>query len=616
MITIPSLLSSPLFSDVDREFFRFLAEHNANYETALAGAILCNRISEGDTCIDLNSIAGTTLQEALQAETSDEIPEEKLPKSSKWIASLNQSPVVGSPGELKPLIWHHGHLYLYRYWHYEQVLVKKIKHLLAQKEPYLHNEDFLKKSLHHYFPDNSDGSVNFQRLAALRALTYSFTVISGGPGTGKTSTVAKIIAIFLEQFGDAKKIALAAPTGKAATRMKESIELALSEQGMLSALPDSIKKIFPRDASTIHRLLGPIPQSPYFHHNEENPLTCDLIVIDESSMVDLALMAKLFSAIPSHARVILLGDRDQLASVEAGSVLGDICGTRAEHNGFSTEFADLARKSAGYSLPIKQSAHPLHDAIIFLDKSYRFQEGIATLARDINDGNIDTIAANLSSHAYDGISIETIIKKSELIEKIHELVNSGSWDFLARGDIIPAMNRLFDLVILCAHRRGQWGAENIGTLIEHAMKRRFGEQTGWAGLYHGKPIMIVQNNYELNLFNGDIGIVRRDAATGQLLAHFPEAPTGTIRTINVFRLPEFTSAHAFTVHKSQGSEFKNVIFIIPPDFTPVLTRELLYTAVTRARESIQIWGNPDIFSLAAMRQVRRFSGLRSALWEH
>lgn len=612
MTTIPSLLKSSAFSDLDREFFRFLLEHKANYETALAGALLCNRISEGDTCIMLSEIAGATVADAFQAEISDTATEEKLPELSKWVTAIEKSEAVGTAGEQKPLIWHNGRLYIYRYWRYEQIIVKKIQNLLNTKPPHF-DEVFLKKKLLHYFPDNSDGSVNFQRLAALRALTHSFTVISGGPGTGKTSTVAKIIAIFLEQSADAKKIAFAAPTGKAAARMKESIELSLSKPGMLSVLPESIKKIFPRDASTIHRLLGSIYGSPYFRHNEQNPLPFDIIVIDESSMVDLALMAKLFLAVPSGARVILLGDRDQLASVEAGAVLSDICGQKNEHEGFSAQFAEIARRIAGYSLPVNHNAHPLHDAIIFLDKSYRFQGGIAALAKDINEGNIDTIVANFSTNAYNGISIQSIEKKSEMLEKIDELVKKKLWDYLASEDIETAIERLFDFVILCAHRQGQWGAETIGTFIDQAMKRKLGERSDRAGLYHGKPIMISKNDVDLNLFNGDIGIVRRDSATGQLMAYFLDGNTGTSRAIPVFRLPEFTSAYAFTVHKSQGSEFKEVILIMPPNLTPVLSRELLYTAVTRARESILVYGNIETFCRAVTRQVRRFSGLRDAL---
>ncbi len=608
------IINAQIFSDLDKEFYRFLIEHRANPETALAGAILCNRITEGDTCIDLKAIAGASLAEALQAETADDLSMIKLPTLSQWIASLEKAEAVGSAGQQKPLILHSGRLYLYRYWRYEQKFAEKIHHFLAQR-PAPVDEDFLKQKLLHYFPDNPDGSINFQRVAAMRALTHSFTVISGGPGTGKTSTVAKIIAIFLEQFGEAKKIVLAAPTGKAAARMKESIEIALSEQGMLASLPDSMKKIFPREASTIHRLLGPISGSPYFHHNEENPLSCDVIVIDESSMVDLALMAKLFSAIPPHARVILLGDRDQLSSVEAGSVLGDICGPQAAHEGFSAQFAALAQNLAIYSLPVVENASLLQDAIIFLNRSYRFQKGIADLAKHINEGNTSAIAANFSVNAYHGVSICGVNKIFEIQKKIHELVEAGAYDFLIRDDIAAALNRLFDFAILCAHRQGQWGSESIGELIEQAIKRRFGERSEWAGLYHGKPIMIIKNNYELNLFNGDIGIVRRDSSTGQLMAHFPEANTETHRAIHIFRLPEFTSAHAFTVHKSQGSEFKKVIFIIPPELTPVLSRELLYTAVTRARESLEIWGSADVFTAAVTRPVRRFSGLQDLLWQ-
>lgn len=615
MSTLPPLLESSLFSDLEREFYRFLSEHGTSHEVALAGAILCNRIAEGDTCVNIASIAGTPIKEVLQAESTEEsLASSTLPEFSKWIAALESSAAVGTPGEKKPLVLCDNRLYLYRYWRYEQMLTEKILSRLSQK-PHPFDEDFLKRKLLHYFPDNSDGSINYQRIAALRALTHNFTVISGGPGTGKTSTVAKIIAIFLEQSNGSIKITLAAPTGKAAARMKESIEASLSGRGMLSDLPDELKKKFPKDASTIHRLLGPIHASAYFHHNEENPLRCDLIVVDESSMVDLALMAKLFSAIPSHTKVILLGDRDQLASVEAGSVLGDICGKRILQNGFSAEFSTLIKNIAGYSLPVEKHIHPLRDAIIYLQKSYRFHEGISSLANDINAGNAETISKQLHANGYHNVYIEHIETQRTLIAAIQKLVDSGTWDFLARDDIKTTMQRLFDVVILCAHRQGPWGADTISALIEQAMKKRFGERSQRGGLYHGKPIMITKNNYELNLFNGDIGIVRRDPKTGQLMAHFPETDLSEYRMIHISRLPEYTSAHAFTVHKSQGSEFKKVIFIMPPSMTPILSRELLYTAVTRARESIHIWGSPEIFSQAVTRPIRRFSGLATALWK-
>ncbi|MCX7678265.1 MAG: exodeoxyribonuclease V subunit alpha [Spirochaetes bacterium] len=601
-------------SELGKEFYRFLRDQGAEHFVALAGCAICHRIAEGNTCVDISEIAGCTIAKIFHLEEQHEVHMHRVPEFEEYIDLLRKSPLVGLPGEIKPLILEKTRLYLYRYWKYEQMLAQNILKRLSKVTKWI-DEALLREKLLQYFPDHDDGSINYQRVAAFRALTSNFTVITGGPGTGKTSTVAKIIAIMLEIQSEEIVITLAAPTGKAAYRIKESIEHALLYQEILRNLPDRIKLRFPKEAFTIHRLLGSVPASPYFRFNAENQLKCDVIVIDESSMVDLALMAKLFEAIPENANVILLGDRDQLASVEAGSVLGDICGDVSKSMKFSRDFAVRAKRVTGYSLPVLENDYPLCDAIIYLQKSYRFGSGIANFAEDINKSCFSCIRKNLKSNGYENVTVRPIVDLSSLKRALQALVDEGMWDFLLTDDVGEAIRKLYGVAILCAHRRGPWGSEQISAFIEWAIKCKTGNRDVWRGLYDGKPIMIVKNSYELNLFNGDIGIVRKDEKNqSELFAYFPDEKNSSVRKISIYRLPEFDSAYAFTVHKSQGSEFSRVIFIIPPQYTSILSKELLYTAVTRGRNEIEIWGDVEIFLQAVNQPIRRFSGLCEAIW--
>ena len=334
---IERLLQQGILSDLDIQLGRFMAKLSGGEspEIALAAAMASHYQGEGNICVDLSSVAGKPLLE-------DGTKPFLFPELKKWQSILEKSPVVGRPGEFRPLILDGSRLYLYRYWDYETKLANILKARTAGDWEKV-DEGALKDGLARLFPEDGQEETDWQKVAAFTSVMKRFCVISGGPGTGKTFTVAKILALLLEQPGAEKiRIALAAPTGKAAARLQEAIK---NSKEKLNCR-EEIKKLIPEEASTIHRLLGSVPDSPYFRHNAENPLSAEVVVVDEASMVDLALLSKLAQAVPPTARLILLGDKDQLASVEAGAVLGDICDTGKVH-GYSQNFCDVLKKSAG-----------------------------------------------------------------------------------------------------------------------------------------------------------------------------------------------------------------------------------------------------------------------------
>ncbi len=449
-------------------------------------------------------------------------------------------------------------------------------------------------------------------------MTKRFSVISGGPGTGKTTTVAKILVLLLEQSGIDLEIALAAPTGKAAARLKESIisskNKGSSEPGYLDC-PDRVKEAIPEEASTLHRLLGFISGSPYFRHDQENPLTADIVVVDEASMVDMALMSKLLQALLPRTRLILLGDKNQLASVEAGAVLGDICDTGNIHS-FSKKFCrDFKEVTGGGILVFPEgSDNPsISDCIVQLQTSYRFDEnsGIEALSRAVNTGDRAKAETILTSGKYTDLVWKPL--PGDLMRTIEDTVIKGYESYLKSLEDPGSIFDLFDRFrILCALREGPFGVIAVNRLAERILKN--------AGLinpvgrwYEGRPVMITRNDYTLNLFNGDVGIVLRDPETGDHRVFFPLSG-GEYRKIHPVRLPEHETVFAVTVHKSQGSEFDSVSLVLPDRDTPVLTRELLYTGITRARDNVEISGTLDVFKMAVSRRIERTSGLRDALW--
>ena len=322
------LHNSDLFTELDLQFAGFISRLSGadSLQIFLAAALASRSRREGHICVDLSSLAGKPLADGGANDLN-------CPEWSPWKEVLESSPAVGRPGDYRPLILDGTHLYLYRYWNYEKRLAESLK-ARAGGPGAEADEPLLKDGLSRLFPEDNQKETDWQKVAAFASVVKNFCVISGGPGTGKTFVVAKILALLLEQSRNGYlRIALAAPTGKAAARLKEAIQKAKEKL----AFSEEIKAAIPEEASTIHRLLRSIPGSPYFQHNEKNPLPADVVVVDEASMVDLALLSKLAAAVPASSRLILLGDKDQLASVEAGAVLGDICDTGHIHS-FSPPF--------------------------------------------------------------------------------------------------------------------------------------------------------------------------------------------------------------------------------------------------------------------------------------
>ena len=532
------------FSALDRQFGTLLERlAGGSPEIRLAAMCASRARAEGNICVSLGEIAEM----------------EGTPGVASLRKKLRGSDVVGAPGAFTPLILDgRDRLYLRRYWEYEQQLAQAIASRTSASS------------------SKGKKEIDLQEVAAKKAVTSDFTVITGGPGTGKTWTVMRILKLLLEQpGGENLRIALAAPTGKAAARLTESVR--------------AVRETFA--ATTIHRLLGYLPGSPYFRHHAENPLSFDVVIVDEASMVDLALMAKLVAAVPPPARLILLGDRDQLASVEAGSVLADICAA-----------AEAAAPN-----------EPLHGAVVALRRNYRFAEtgGIYRVSTAINSGDAEATITALQEGGGE-VEWQPLSAAIKLGDALRERIVTGFEPSLKTDDPLEALAHLQKFRILCAVRQGPFGVENLNAIAEEVLAD--------AGLipprrdrYRGRPIMVTQNDYNLALFNGDSGIVLPDpSADGELRAFFLSAE-GKLRRFLPSRLPVHETAFGITVHKSQGSEFASVLLILPEKDTPILTRELLYTGLTRARNGVELWASEALLRAAITRRVTRTSGLHDAL---
>ena len=556
---------------------------------------------------------------------------------------------VGKPCHT-PMVIDGNRLYLQRYHQFELQVAETLTQL-SQTQYQLDNE-LLSKELDIVFPKLDDDKIDWQKVAAATALTRKLSVITGGPGTGKTTTVTKLL--YLLQLHNNLSIRLVAPTGKAAARLTESIKASkvrlkdhlLPHQHEIDIA--AVERI-PEEASTIHRLLGVIPDSNKFRHNKDNPLRLDLLIVDEASMVDLPMMHKLLSALPSNARLILLGDQDQLASVEAGAVLADICAGLSVENGndepmsmrySASQAAVLSELTDTDLTQFVDEGSSFGDSLCMLKHSHRFKgdAGIGKLAEAVNHGNINDILAIwqkryeeltwyghgvISANLQENIGLVTLINQSveyyrpylQMIEQLSVAYSVGIND----GDktAIEVIEKYNEYRILCATRTGHYGVEGINRQVADILtKRKLVDAK--QEFYLGRPIIIQANDYNLGLFNGDIGIILQDSAKpDRLMAHFVQAD-GSVLKVLPARLPTHETCFAMTVHKSQGSEFDRVSFLMQPKPTTsqwqLLTKELLYTAITRAKSHFVCLGTRQVFEHAAGHATKRASGLAEKLW--
>lgn len=565
---------------IDRHFAAFIC-HQATGGVSelfrLVVSLASSAVGQGSSCLNLQDIA----EESIVIENK----EFRLPRLDALMELLKSATVVSFPGgHFRPLVLDAtGRLYLYRYWHYEQELQRTILRKAGASFDNI-DETLLLDSLERLFPSSGGRESDRQKDATVVALRRQFSVLSGAPGTGKTSTVVRILALLREQkWGMKQRIAMAAPTGKAAARLKTSI----SDIKRTLDCSDEVKSAIPDEVVTIHRLLGTISGSTRFRHSASNPLPFDTVIIDEASMVALPLMSLLVTALKADARLILLGDHNQLASVEAGSVFGDICSAGSEDN-----------------------ASPLNNSMVLLEKNYRFHpgSGIAEISRAVNEG-LEREAVNLLKRSRSsGVTWQELPAPEELQHALANRAVEGFHNYLDAASPAEALERFDRFRILCALRDGPYGVSGLNRTIENILARKTLISPA-STFYRGRPLMITANNYAMRLFNGDTGILFPDPENGGSLRAFFFAPDGEIRSIAPERLPQHETAFAITIHKSQGSEFDRLLMLLPPIDSEILTRELIYTGITRAKESVEIWANEEVFGAAVRKQTKRSSGL-------
>ncbi len=652
-----------LLSPLDVELARALGRlgNETRDPVLVTAALVSERAAAGHACLELTRVAGARPSELgserlVDAPRIDEAPLPPLPALRTMLAA---SPIVMRPGApvARPLVLdERDRLYLARYFTLERRLAEALRvRASSTDEP----PRDLEARVARLFRGQDAPE---QQLAVRTAAQRRLLVVSGGPGTGKTSTVVRILALLAElAIGRGEvtpRIVMLAPTGKAAARLGEATARA---RAAIDAAPEAIAAI-PERAHTIHRALGVSPASPgRFRHDRQNPLPHDVVVVDEASMVDLALMARLCAAVRDDARLVLLGDRHQLASVEVGAVLGDICAAmRPDPSGaVSREARDMGQRPRGEgegawpsdkavdrpllvapperkptkrakprdtrqldlfgdiaTTPVAEpsSSSPLAASIVELTRSYRFDAGgaLGALARAIHDGDADR-ALSLLASGDDAIALvpsPSDAAHRHLDDRLVALVRAQFAPYARATTAEARLDALDRFRVLCAHRKGALGVLAMNDAIEGLLSEHD------PLLRERRPILITENDYSVGLFNGDTGVLDRSAA-GDRVACFrhsgPATSDGAIRALSIARLPPHETVYAMSIHKSQGSELDEVAVVLPDRLSRIVSRELLYTAVTRAKRRVTIHASPELVREAIARPIQRASGLTDAL---
>lgn len=632
---------------LDRAFTRFLQHQcpESSQLVLLAAALASHQLGRGHICLDLRAaLADPDVTLSLPPAEEDRAPLPQRPSAllegislQAWTQSLEDAALVAPGPGNTPLVLSNKRLYLRRYWQYEVQVADDIRQRL-QIEPEM-PEDLARHLDQLCGPlrntrEQAKVDVHWQSVAVAIAAKSTFSVISGGPGTGKTTTVVQLLgllqAIALAQ-GNPLRIHLAAPTGKAAARLTASIGDAVGK------LPEAVRGRIPAEVTTLHRLLGSRPDTHHFFHNAKNPLHIDLLVVDEASMIDLEMMAAVLSALPAEARLILIGDKDQLASVEAGSVLGDLC-RNAGRNVYQPATIEWIKTHTGYKLDqFAGAGTDLDQHIAVLRKSYRFgkNSGIGTLARAVNSGDAGQVTAlwhqgfrdiarlavsSTDDQRFARLVLDGAPSKIRVGYRAYlQCVHAGPGAHASEDAWLQAVLDAFGCFqLLSPLRKGPWGVEGLNQKTAQVLFNAglIHRQEGW---YTGRPVLITRNDDTLGLMNGDIGIAlpvaQDNLSEGKTLrVVFPMAD-GSLKKVLPSRLNAVDTVYAMTVHKSQGSEFDHVVMVLPEAMKPVLTRELAYTGITRARRCFTLAGpNPELLSESVQKRTHRASGFGDLFW--
>lgn len=649
---------------LDLAFTRFLVQQapDARPELLLASALLSHQLGRGHVCLLLEGVLVdpyNALSLPPERTVDDTLEPVCLPSelmqgldSQHWASCLQHPQLVAEGEGQTPLVFDGQRLYLRRYWQYERSVETAIKQRLQQRNQLQSqlSAEFA-DTLQQLFPEKVADETDWQKVACAVAARSGFCVITGGPGTGKTTTVVKLLALLqrlalTDTAAGALRIKLAAPTGKAAARLKESIAGAIDKLPPALLAQAGLRESIPTEVITLHRLLGSRPHSRQFKHDARNLLSMDVLVVDEASMVDLEMMAAVLAALPDAARLILLGDKDQLASVEAGSVLGQLC-SRAEGGYFDDATAAWLQTASGETITnslTDPDGQALDQQVVMLRKSYRFKtdSGIDQLARAINAGDpaaIDQVWKQRDANLYSDVNAiridqleheqfrQLVIGPAAIDTKIPQgyrhyltLVKNDRPDLNAEPSAfdrwaLAVLEAYSQFQVLSPLRAGVYGVEGLNQRITDILQHAglIQAQNLW---YAGRPVLVTQNDYRLGLMNGDIGIALpyplKDRQSGRsnwgLRVAFAKIDGSKgIHWVLPSRLQAVETVFALTVHKSQGSEFSHCALILPPKPSPVLTRELVYTGITRAKHWFTLVniGQEDMLKKATERQVMR-----------
>ncbi len=594
------------------------------------------QLAQGSVCLNLKeNKTAADLFEGYQEEPLEIDLQEVVEKLALSNLVYKQTPENGEGKIDRPFALAGDNFYITRYYNYETQIIEGIKGLISEgKEERQDRLIKLRNSFQFYKlmegrETSKEVGTDWQLVASAMAFINNFTIITGGPGTGKTTTVAKVLSLLYEE-NPKLNVKLAAPTGKAAMRMKES----LANNDMVpSEFKNDISELKPY---TIHRLLEYKHQSPYFKRNSENPVEADVIIVDEASMIDVALFAKLIAAVSPETRLILLGDQNQLASVEAGSLLGDLCNTLKNKNQFSTDLIGELKVILP-QLNLQTNAENdtmLQDHLVELQHSYRFvkKPELGDLSEAVISNDMPTI-----ENFFEGNRDEkTIVVDQKYEENIFQKFIKGFEAYITEKDVTTAIEKLNELRILAVIREGNQGVAGLNARVEKYLAKK-GKINLSQVFYENRPVIVTRNHSDLNLFNGDVGIVRKDKDSGKMRIWFldeekqldderKKTETGTdgveskeavekkVRSFSPGLLTDVETVFAMTVHKSQGSEFEKVLLVMPKsEELPLLTRELLYTGITRAKEELKIQGTKEVILKASEGRVMRASGITNRI---